>query len=46
MQNTVAWMKIEEWEFQKILKEIAEGTKIRIHTLEKKCRIGFVLTQS
>ena len=36
MQNTVTWMKIEEWEFQKILKEIAEGTKTGIHTLEKK----------
>lgn len=36
MQNKVAWMKIKEWEFQKILKEIAERTKTGVHTLEKK----------
>jgi hypothetical protein len=36
MPNKLAWIKIEEWEFQKILKEIAEGIKGGIHTLEKK----------
>ena len=36
MANKVAWMKIEGWEFQKILNEIAEGTKTGAHTLEKK----------
>ena len=36
MANKVAWMKIEEREFQKILKEIAEGTKTGAHAIEKK----------
>jgi hypothetical protein len=38
MPNEVAWLKIEEWEFQKILKAIAEGTKTGIHTREEKNR--------
>ena len=36
MANKVVWMKIEEWEFQKILKEIAECTKTGAYPLEKK----------
>ncbi|UCF83079.1 MAG: hypothetical protein JSV50_18145 [Desulfobacteraceae bacterium] len=36
MVNKVAWVKVEEWEFQKILKEIAEGARTGAHTVEKK----------
>ena len=36
MANKVAWIKIEEWEFQEILKEIAEDAKTGAHAIEKK----------
>ena len=36
MPNEVAWLKIEAWEFQKILKAIAEGTETGIHIRKKK----------